>query len=135
MGRLVPHRPYFWGIWQWAQNQSAAKDLLTFVMQRENVEKCSVPSAGYDIPPFVSMSDFKVWDEIEPPKGTIYNYPLRAHHDAEHYIVGSSAPVEMAVQIWSRYVIPSMAARLVQGQKPKQVMDWASQELEGFRRG
>src|SRR6478752_6978616 len=29
-GRLVPHRPYFWGIWQWSQNKPAAKDLLTF---------------------------------------------------------------------------------------------------------
>ena len=25
MGRLVPHRPYFWGIWQWAQNKSGGK--------------------------------------------------------------------------------------------------------------
>ena len=135
MGRLVPHRPYLWGIWKWAKNQSAAKDLMTFLMQRENVEKCSVPAAGYDIPPFLSMSDFPVWSEIEPPKGTVYNYPVRPHHHAEHYIVGSSAPVDMAVQIWSRYVFPSMAARLVQGATPKQVIDWASQELEGFRRG
>lgn len=134
-GRLVPHRPYFWGIWEWAQNQAAAKDLLTHVMQRENVEKCAAPAAGYDIPPFISMSDFSVWSDVEPPKGTVYNYPLRPHHDAEHYIVGSSAPVEMAVQIWSRYIFPSMAARLVQGSSPKQVIDWASQELEGFRRG
>lgn len=29
MGRLVPHRPYFWGIWQWATNKPAAKDLMT----------------------------------------------------------------------------------------------------------
>ena len=134
-GRLVPHRPYFWGIWQWAQNQSAAKDLMTFLMQRENVEKCAAPAAGYDIPPFISMSDFSVWSDVEPPKGTVYNYPVRPHHDAEHYIVGSSAPVEMAVQIWSRYVFPSMAARLVQGNSIKQVIDWAAQELEGFRRG
>ena len=40
-----------------------------------------------------------------------------------------------AVQMWSRYIYPSMAARLVQGGKIKEVMDWASQELEGFRRG
>jgi len=135
VGRLVPHRPYLWGIWKWANNQSAAKDLMIYLNQRENVEKCSVPAAGYDIPPFVSMSDFSVWAEIEPPKGTIYNYPLRAHHDAEHYIVGSSAPVEMAVQIWSRYVMPSMVARMVQGSTAKEVIDWAAEELEGFRRG
>ncbi|MCB1741594.1 MAG: extracellular solute-binding protein [Gammaproteobacteria bacterium] len=135
MGRLVPHRPYFWGIWEWAQNQSAAKDLMAFLMQRENVEAMSVPASGYDIPPFVSMSDFPIWAEVAPPAGTIYNYPLRPQHEAEHYIVASSAPVEIAVQIWSRYLMPSMVARMVQGQKPKAVIDWVSEELEGLRRG
>ena len=135
LGRLVPHRPYFWGIWQWAKNKPAAKDLMTFLSQRENVEKMSVPAAGYDIPPFLSMTDFPIWSNVEPPKGTVYNYPVRPTHDAEYYIVGSSAPAEIAVQIWSRYVIPSMVARMVQGQKAKQVTDWAKQELEGFRRG
>lgn len=133
MGRLVPHRPYMWGIWQWANNQSAAKDLMTYVMQRENVEKTSTPASGYDIPPFVSMSDFDVWKDVGPPKGSIYNYPLKAHHKAEHYIVGSYAPVEKAVQMWSRYIYPSMVARMVQGRTAKEVIDWATEEIEGFR--
>ena len=77
----------------------------------------SVPAAGYDIPPFLSMTDFPIWSEVSPPKGTVYNYPVRPTHDAEFYIVGSSAPAEIAVQIWSRYVIPSMVTRMVQGQK------------------
>ena len=67
-------------------------------------------------------------------KGTIYNYPLRPHHDAEYYIVGSSAPPDIGVQIWSQNMIPGMAARIVAGQTPKQVIDWAKQELEGIRR-
>lgn len=134
MGRLVPHRPYNWGIWQWAQNKSAAKDLIVHLSQREVVQKTSVPAAGYDIPPFLSMANLPVWADIEPPKGTIYNYPIRAHHDAEFYIVASQAPPEIAVQIWGRFVIPSMVARMVQGGTDKQVIDWAKKELEGFRR-
>jgi hypothetical protein len=27
-GRLVPHRPYFWGLWKFGQNKSAAKELI-----------------------------------------------------------------------------------------------------------
>jgi ABC-type glycerol-3-phosphate transport system substrate-binding protein len=134
MGRLVPHRPYFWGIWQWAQNKSAAMDLMTFLSQREVVTKLSIPAAGYDIPPFLSMADLPVWAELEPPKGTLYNYPVRPHHDAEYYIVGSSAPPDIGVQIWSQYMIPGMAARIVSGQTAKQVIDWAKKELEGIRR-
>jgi ABC-type glycerol-3-phosphate transport system substrate-binding protein len=133
-GRLVPHRPYFWGIWQWSQNQSAAKDLMTHLSQREVVTKLSVPAAGYDIPPFLSMADLPVWAETEPPKGTTYNYPVRPHHDAEYYTVGSSGPPDIGVQLWTRNVYPAMVARIVSNYTPKQVIDWAKSELEGFRR-
>ncbi len=133
-GRLVPMRPYFWGIWKWAQNQSAAQDLMVFLCQRENVDKLSKPAAGYDIPPFPSMNDLSVWEDVGPPKGTVYNYPIRPWHNAEYYIPGSSAPPDVAVQMWGRSTIPSMVARITQGASIKTVMDWAKQELEGFRR-
>jgi len=98
MGRLVPHRPYFWGIWPMGTEQVGGNDLMTFLSQREVVAKLSIPAAGYDIPPFLSMADLPVWAELEPPKGTLYNYPVRPHHDAEYYIVGSSAPPDIGVQ-------------------------------------
>jgi hypothetical protein len=133
-GRLVPHRPYFWGIWQWSQHKSAAKDLLAFISQREIVTRLSIPAAGYDIPPFLSMADLPVWADTEPPKGTLYNYPVRPHHEAEYYIVGSSAPPDYGVLIWSHSLIPGMVARIVAGQPEKKVIDWAKVELEGIRR-
>ena len=63
-GRFIPHQPYFWGIWSFSKNKSAAKDLLTFLMQREQVEERDIAVDGYDIPPFISMSDFKIWSEL-----------------------------------------------------------------------
>jgi hypothetical protein len=107
---------------------------MAFVSQRDVVTKLSVPAAGYDIPPFLSMADLPVWADIEPPKGTLYNYPLRPHHDGEYYIVGSSAPPDIGVQIWSHYMIPGMVARVVSGHTEKKVIDWAKAELEGIRR-
>ena len=132
-GRLVPHRPYFWGVWSFAQNKGAAKEFIEYMSQREQMEPLVTAVNGYDIPPFVSMSDFKVWSDVEPPKGTVYNYPVRPWHDAEYYIPGSSAPPEIATQIWNRYLYPSMVARLMSGQSIKQSIDWAKGELEGFR--
>jgi hypothetical protein len=90
--------------------------------------------AGYDIPAFPSFNDLKIWEEVGPPKGTIYNYPVRPWHDAEYYITGSSGPPEIAQQMWSRSVIPGMVSRLVAGQSIKESMDWAKGELEGFTR-
>jgi hypothetical protein len=133
-GRMVPHRPYFWGIWSFAQNKGAAKDLIEHLSQREQVEQLAAPVAGYDIPPFPSMYDMKVWAEVEPPKGTIFNYPARPWHGSEYYVPGSSAPPEIAVQIWNRYLVPGMVARLMSGQTIKQTVAWAKEELEGFVR-
>jgi hypothetical protein len=48
----------------------------------------------------ILSSDLPVWADLEPPKGTLYHYPVRPHHDAEYYIVGSSAPPDVGVQMW-----------------------------------
>jgi ABC-type glycerol-3-phosphate transport system substrate-binding protein len=133
-GRLVPMRPYFWGIWEFAQNKPAAKDLLLHLAQREQVEPMGAAVAGYDIPPFQSMTDFKIWKEVGPPTGTIFNYPVRPWHDAEYYITGSSGPPEVAVQMWNRSVIPGMVSRMVAKQTIPQVIAWAKDEISGFRR-
>ena len=37
-GRFVPYSQSFWGIWQFAQNKTAAKELIEYLMQREQVE-------------------------------------------------------------------------------------------------
>ncbi len=133
-GRMVPHRPYFFGMWSFAQNKSAAKELLEHLAQREQIETLTTAVDGYDIPPFLSMSDFKVWSEVEPPKGVVYNYPIRPWHDAEYYITGSSGPPEIGVQMWNRGLVPTMVAKLVAGQSIEQSIAWAKDELEGFIR-
>jgi ABC-type glycerol-3-phosphate transport system substrate-binding protein len=133
-GRFVPHRPYFWGIWKFAQNKSAGKDLLHHMMQRENVEAMADAVFGYDIPPFLSMADFRIWEEVEPPKGTVYNYTLRPWHKAEYYVPGSSAPPAIAVQMWTRATMPTMVAKLFGGHTIEETIAWARDELEGFLR-
>jgi hypothetical protein len=59
---------------------------------------------------------------------------VRPHHEAEYYIVGSSAPPDIGVQIWNHSMIPGMVARMVSGQTAKQAIDWAKGELGGLRR-
>ena len=133
-GRFTPYLPFFWGIWSFSQNKSAAKELIEYLMQRENVEaRCNVV-AGYDVPPFDSMLDFKVWEQVEPPAGTVYNYPIRTVHNAKPHIAASPAPPDIAVQIYNRATMPTMLAKLQSGQKVDQVIAWAQDELEGFTR-
>ncbi len=133
-GRFEPYLPYFWGVWKFSKNKAAAKDLITYLMQRDNVQARCEAVVGYDVPPFESMLDFKVWEDVAPPKGTVYNYPLRPFHNAKPHIAALPAPPDIAVQIYNRGTMPTMLAKLQSGQSIDQVIAWASDELEGFTR-
>ncbi|HEX5327356.1 MAG TPA: ABC transporter substrate-binding protein, partial [Acetobacteraceae bacterium] len=129
---FVPTLTFFWGIYSFSQNQSAAKELVTYLMQRDQIEARDNVVDGYDLPPFPSMQDFKIWSEVEPPKGVVYNYPIRPWHHAEPSLTGDEAPPDIAVQIYQRAVHNNMLGRMKHGATIAQATDWAQQELEGF---
>jgi ABC-type glycerol-3-phosphate transport system substrate-binding protein len=133
-GRFLPYLPYFWGVWSFSKNKTAAKELIEALLQRDTVEARCNEVIGYDVPPFDSMLDFKVWQEVGPPTGTVYNYPIRPFHNAVAHIAALPAPPEIAVQIYNRGTMPTMLAKLKSGQSIDQVVAWASDELEGFTR-
>ena len=131
-GRYVPSAYFFLGVWKFSPNQSAAKDLIAYLSQREQIEERDDVVNGYDIPPFVSMTDFKVWRDVEPPKGTVYNYPIRASHHAQPNVTGMAAPPEIAVQMYNRGTHSTMLAKLQSGQSIPEVISWAKNEIQGF---
>jgi hypothetical protein len=96
-------------------------------------ERCNA-AEGYDIPPYANMLDFKVWEGVEPPKGTVYNYPIRAWHDQQPSLAAAEASPDVAIQIYNRAIHNQMLARLKDGQTIPQVVARAQDELEGFLR-
>ena len=86
------------------------------------------------MPPFESMTDFKVWDTVEPPEGTLDPYPLRPWLDNQPHISGYPAPPAIAVQIYQRGTMPTMMAMLQRGELIDRVVAWAAEELDGFKR-
>lgn len=133
-GRFTPYLPYFWGMWNFSKNKSAAKELITYLMQREQIEERDVAVVGYDIPPFLSMDNLKVWSDVEPPKGVVYNYPIRKDSGSAASIAMFPAPPEIAVKAYNVGMHSTMLAKLKGGQNPKQVIAWAQDELEGMLR-
>ena len=133
-GRYIPYNYSFYGTWNFGKNKRAAKELILYLQQREQVEQRCIASVGYDIPPLTSMSDFKIWEEVEPPKGTVYNYPLRPWHNAKQNITAYPEPRDIAVQMYNRGTHPSLIARLHSGDSIDQAIKWAKNELEGFIR-
>ena len=131
-GRFVPTSMNFWGIWKFAQNKSAAKDLIEFLMQPAMVDARSTAVLGYDLPPFEKMAQSNVWDTIGPPPGTVYNYPVRAQHNAVTHLAHMPAPPEIGVQIYNRGTLTTMLAKMKAGDSVDQVITWGNIELEGF---
>jgi ABC-type glycerol-3-phosphate transport system substrate-binding protein len=132
-GRFDPANYYFWGIWNFSKNIPAAKALLTHISQREVQEKLVTASIGFDIPPFLNLMDFKVWEEEGPPKGTFYNYPPR--NDATAFLSGYPAPLKIGTQMYAQALLMKMIAMHAhQGASLDDAMNYAESEIEGYLR-
>lgn len=132
-GRYTPCIPYFWGIWSFGKNKSAAKSLLLHLSQPAAIEKMVTASQGFDIPAFEKLTELKVWAEEAPPNGTLYHYPNRYDHQKVS-IAGAPAPPKIAVQIYVQAVMPKMIVRHMQGEPMEKTLAWAESEVEGFLR-
>ena len=132
-GRYAPFLPYFWGIWNFGKNKSAAKSLLVHLSQRSSAEKMVAASAGYDLPSFASFTDFKTWAEEGPPKGTLYHYP-NPHNHQTLSVGAAPAPPRIAHQIYTQAIQTKMVVRFKQGEPLDKTLAWAESEIEGFMR-
>ena len=132
-GRFAGYLPYLWGTWNFSKNKSAAKSLLSTLLQRENVEKIVNASIGYDVPSFESMRNFKIWEEVNPPKGVVYHYPPRK--DQTTWVACAPAPASMAQQMYTQAIMTKMIARCTTGGDTiAKTIDWAASELDGYKR-
>jgi len=132
-GRYAPFLPFFWGVWNFSKNQSAAKSLITYLSQASSAEKMTNASQGYDIPSFEKLTTFKVWSEESPPKGTLYHYP-NPHNHQTLSIAAAPAPHKIAEQIYTQAIQTQMVVRYAKGEAMDKTLDWAAKELEGFSR-
>ncbi len=86
------------------------------------------------MPQVKAYAQHPVWEEIGPPPGGQYNYPLRG--DETQIITGFPAPQGIAAQIYAQAAIPNMVARVTQGgDSIEEAISWAENELEGYLRG
>ena len=73
--------------------------------------------------------------KVQPPLGTVFNYPIRPWHDAERSIAAYPAPPDIAVQIYNQGTMTNMIAQVTQQKKSlEQAMAWAQNEIEGYVR-
>ena len=93
-------------------------ELSAWLGERDQVEASLIASQGYDIPVFTGLTGFRVWAEAGPPKGTLFNYPLRPAHHAKAIVPGAPAPPPIAAGIDAQWVLPKLAGRVTQAGMP-----------------
>lgn len=133
-GRYGPFLPYFWGIWEFGKNKTAAKDLLVFLSQPDAVAKLVAASGGYDLPSFANLTKLETWAKEGPPAGTLYHYPDPASQQIKS-IAGAPAPANIAFQIYNQALQTKLVVRYAQGEKLDDLLSWAEDEIEGYSRG
>ncbi len=132
-GRFGPFLPYFWGIWSFGKNRTAAKSLLVHLSQPSAIAKMVAASGGYDLPSFANLTTLKTWAEEGPPKGTLYHYPNPYNHQILS-IAAAPAPPKIAAQIYVQGIMTKMTVRHMQGEPMEKTLAWAESEVEGFLR-
>jgi hypothetical protein len=106
---------------------------LTFISKRAQSRQLVQASFGFDLHMFKSFYDFDTWQKVEPPPGTIYNYPLR--DDEVGTVAGAPARPDVAAQIYTQALQTVMVSRVAQeGRSFDEAIKWARQELEGYLR-
>jgi maltose-binding protein MalE len=132
-GRFVGQLPQFYGVWNFSKNKQAAKDLLTYISQKDSVAQLVQASSGYDLPSFKTMYDLPTWQTVGPPVGTVYGYPPRG--DEQTSMAGAPARSEVGAQIYNQAINTVMVAKVTQGnEKIDDVIKWAENELQGTLR-
>ena len=132
-GRFAPYAPFFYGVWSFGASKSAAKELVRHIVDKPQARRLVAASSGYDLPPFKSYYDFDTWKTVQPPPGTVYNYPPRG--DQRLNMTGYPARPDVAAQIYNQSIHSVMIAKITQGkEKVDDVIAWAAKELEGYLR-
>ncbi len=134
-GRFRALTSFFWGIWDFSENQAAARDLLRYVARPEVVTTMLQASQGFDLPLIRSHYErTEVWSEAAPPRGVLHNYALRG--DERTVFAGYPAPPEIGARIATQQLLPTLAARVTRGgESITDAIGWAENELEGVLRG
>jgi hypothetical protein len=53
-----------------------------------------------------------IWEQVEPPQGTVCNYPIRPWDEQQPSVIASEASPDVAVQIYNRAIHNQMLTRL-----------------------
>ena len=132
-GRYAPFLPYFWGIWNFSKNKSAAKSLLLHLSQPSSVEKMVEASARLRSAVLREIHHVQDLGRGRPAEG--HALPLsQSAQSPDLSVAAAPAPPKIAHQIYTQAIQTKMVVRFMQGEAMEKTLAWAESEVEGFMR-
>ena len=131
-GRFVSVLPRFQGSGISPRTSPRPRACCCTSRAAKSAEKLVAACDGYDLPPYTKFNDFKTWEEVGPPKGTLSHYPTKG--DQVPIIPCAPAPPSVASQIYTQAIVPKMVLRMSKGEPMETTLAWAASEVEGFFR-
>jgi multiple sugar transport system substrate-binding protein len=108
----------------YSENKDVAKDYIRFCHQKEVFEKFFVTNKGYINGPLPEWQQHAMWDS--DPAITIFRELPKYGRSP-----GYTGPYNrQAAEVWAKYVIVDLFARVVKGEPPKSAIASAEQELK-----
>ena len=129
-GQFHLNTPFQHAIMKYSKNQKLAKDFLSWHHQRQNYEKWFVVNEGYSVGAAKSWEEHPMWSRIDKP------LQITRQVARTSLMIGHSGPASAkATEVYTKYLIVDMYAKVVQGMKAEDAVRWAEGELKKIYEG
>ena len=123
-GRFHTVGPFSNCLTTYSENKDVAKDYIRYCHQKEVYEKFLTTNKGYINGPLPEWQQHPMWEA--DPAITIFRELPKYGRSA-----GYAGPYNrQAAEVWAKYIIVDLFAKVVQGEPPKSSIAWAEQELK-----
>jgi multiple sugar transport system substrate-binding protein len=108
----------------YSENKDAAKDYIRYCHKKEVYEQFFTTNKGYINGPLPEWQQHPMWES--DPAITIFRELPKYGRNA-----GYAGPYNrQSAEVWAKYIIVDMFAKVVKGEPPKSSIAWAEQELK-----
>ena len=129
-GQAALYVPFEHALMKYSKNQKPAKDLLTWMHQKENYGKWFEVNEGYSVGAAKAWEEHPMWSRVDKPL-QIFRRAAR-----QTRMLGYQGPATAkATESYSKYIIVDMYAKAAQGMKAEDALKWAETELKKIYEG
>lgn len=124
-GQFMLALPFAAGIPSYVKNPEPARQFLTYLMSPATFADFMKQGKGYTQAPYRKGETPEMWPTTDPKME-----PYKQVGNLSKWYGYPAPPSPAATEVGSKYIIVDMFAKVVQGENPKAVMQWAEGELK-----